>query len=167
MQSIPEEDMVDYLQEQGYVVYKSLEQGDKISNEQILNLFYLKLYEVLKVPTPYNDKQELQAIIRYQRKSSRIGITKFKANEHLAFLISYLFDNLEELNLTQVPSSIEFLLNSGSWMIKKLLDLYSKRLNNYEDSIEVQLYKQRIYEQEDEALEALRKERHKQLLKDS
>jgi hypothetical protein len=167
MQTIPEEDMVEYLQQQGFVVYKPPEVGNKIANEQIINLFYLKLYEVLKITVPYNDKQELQAIIRYQKKASKIGVTKYKANEHLSFLINYLFDNLEELNLTQVPNSIEFLLNAGSWMVKRILDIYSKKLSSYEDSIEVQLYKQRIYEYEDDKLETLRQERHKKLLKDN
>lgn len=163
---IPEEEAVNYLINQGYVVFKPSQQENKVTNEDVIKVFYTRLHNELNTYACPDTKEELRQLTRYQRKAAKIGITKYKSNANLVFFINYIFDNLAELELTQVPYSLSFLLGAGSWIVNKALMLYTVKLSRFEESAEAELYKQKLYEQEDDKFIKLQKERHRKLLKE-
>ena len=162
--SVPE--AIKFLENSGYLVIK--DDIPTISNKDLLDSFYRQLKIHLPDEALFlaqaNQTSDLQAIEKFQQKAKKLGIKKSEANNMLANAIAYVFTNLEDLGLYDLPKSLSFLTTSGSWIFKKSLEIAQKKRIMYEESPEAQMYLDSLYEIEDEAYQDLKAKKTKQLL---
>jgi hypothetical protein len=159
-----------FLEDRGFFIEKFDSNIPRLQLE-IIQEFYKNLKSVIGERRlsflNVQDKEDLKAIDRFIKKSSRLGITKVDSLNYLKEVVGILFSEYNNLGLRQPPTSLSFLLShNGNWIIDKLLVILDTKVKNYENSPEAVAYKESIYEIEDETFKDLQKKRHKELLED-
>jgi len=161
---------IDLLESRGFKVEK-IDADSNSKQVKIVNDFYTGIKNLLGPERAaflsINDKDDLLAIERFNKKAERLGISKPESIDVLQEVVSIFFKEYDSLGLKSCPNSLSFLLSSkGNWIVSKLLQLIKHRQENYDESPEAEKYKDSIYEIEDDAFKKLQKERHEKILKD-
>lgn len=166
---ISEEDAVKFLENRGYSVLKEdLKCIEKIPN--IIEYFYSELnklystlgYEEVVVIRSKIDEKEIN---KYIKNNLQIGVTKKQAICNLISILKLFFKYYSELGLEKPITNLKFLLTDGSWILDKIRTVHRSKIEQFRESIEMQEWRNRLYEQEDDILLKLREKRHKELLK--
>lgn len=167
-----EQKAIALLQQKGYVVFKDefFVQETKRAVD-LCNLFYANLKKKLGALefslVSIDDAEDKKAIKRYLDKAHRLGVKKKEAIEYLDHSIKLFFEYYDSIGLTRPITSLSFLLSkNGLWIFQKVHTLHTQNIRTFENSREVEQYKEALYEVEDERFKKIQQERHESLLKE-
>jgi hypothetical protein len=165
-------DCIKLLEESGYTVSKLKGSSKKVTNKKIVERFYFRLRETcgdtFSVVSRINESGDLKAVIRFQEKAKKEGMSKDLANETLYELVELVFNHYESLKLKTPPATLNYLISpSGFWILSRALAAHKAAIESYEDSDEAYRYKLQKYNDmdEDENFKRLRDKRHEEILK--
>lgn len=159
---------IKFLESKGYTVLKE-EDLDKNTIPNIILYFYKNLNDIYSKfgyegSVVINEKPDRNAIQKYIIKNKKLGVTKQQSIENLKGVIDLFFKYYKELKLTAPPANLRFLLTDGAWILNKLKAIHKNAIEKYRESPEMETWRNRLYESEDDTIRKLRETRHKELL---
>lgn len=160
-----DKEMVSALESKGYLIIAPESQADKISNLNLIRLYYTKLNNHYKdqgliiTVDPAQEKQDQLALQRFHSKALSLKHTKGEINKYLVEGISLLFECATEVGIYP-PKTFQLLVSRNhGWIFSKVAE-YQKQKKRQG----MEKYLESVYNQDDEALLKLRDEREKKIL---
>jgi hypothetical protein len=163
-----EEQAIKFLEDRGFTIIK--EGINELSTlTSIVDLFYInlnRLYKDLKYEAVVtgSNKADINAVSKYVKKCNKLGITKKKALDVLSSTLDLYFKYYNEIGLTEPAGNLRFLLCEGSWIFNKIGSIHKHKMEEYKDSMEMEQWRDGLYNQDDDIMLKLREQRHQELL---